>query len=364
MPYQAIRSAHGQLKQLGLHRCERVDPPPPPPQSSPSFSSEAHGLRVNSPAAPAATAAVTEATPWELFASESLRVAAQKAADGLRNDGAAVVDDVLGRRLSAAVSAALRRYADESRDVFKPGELDQTGRSDEGTRGDLIAWLAGDEGVEWKRRHNNNTPDDDDDDDEDDEEGPLLGSPPPGIHAGAVAQLMRSCLLDHLSAALPPGSLAPPDGYVSNAMLSVYAPGAPGFIPHTDNCGPSDPRRVTAVYYPNVGEWSDADGGQLVLWPRDGEGRKDGGGGGDNAVLLKGGGEKGEGEEEGEGGTRRRRRRRRREIKPVGDRLVLFYSNEVEHEVLPVSVDAARERLALSFWYLKPTTFDPGVMMR
>ena len=44
--------------------------------------------------------------------------------------------------------------------------------------------------------------------------------------------------------------------------------------------------------------------------------------------------------------------------------LAVFYSDEVEHEVLPVSPDAGQERLALSFWYLKPTTFDPSVMMR
>ena len=117
---------------------------------------------------------------------------------------------------------------------FKPGELDQTGRSDVSTRGDLIAWLAGDEGVVGVVG--------DGEEEDDAEGGPLLRSPPPGVHAGAAAQLMRSCLSDHLAAALPPGTLLPSDGYMSNAMLSVYAPGAPGFVPHTDHCGPSDPR--------------------------------------------------------------------------------------------------------------------------
>jgi Rps23 Pro-64 3,4-dihydroxylase Tpa1-like proline 4-hydroxylase len=161
---------------------------------------------------------------------------------------------------------------------------------------------------------------------EEEERAELLGSPPPGVHAGAAAQLMRSCLSDHLAAALPPSTLLPSDGYVTNAMLSVYAPGAPGFVPHTDHCGPSDPRRVTAVYYPNARKWSAADGGQLVLWPRE----------------TGGGGEKGSSSS------------RRREVAPVGDRLVVFYSDEVEHEVLPVSPGAQEERLALSFWYLKP----------
>lgn len=75
--------------------------------------------------------------------------------------------------------------------------------------------------------------------------------------------------------------------------VSVYAPGAPGFVPHTDHCGPSDLRRITAVYYPNAGEWPAGDGGQLVLWPKE-TGSGGGGGGG-----------------------------RRREIAPVGDRLVV-----------------------------------------
>ena len=87
-----------------------------------------------------------------------------------------------------------------------------------------------------------------------------------------------------------PGTLLASDGYVANAMLSVYRPGAPGFVPHTDHCGPSDPRRITAVYYPNSSSWPEAAGGQFVLWPRDS---------------------------------------RRREVAPVGDRLVVFYSDEV-----------------------------------
>ena len=55
---------------------------------------------------------------------------------------------------------------------------------------------------------------------------------------------------------MPSGTLLPSDAYVTNAMLSVYAPGAPGFVPHTDHCGPADPRRITAVYYPN-GAWDE-----------------------------------------------------------------------------------------------------------
>jgi Rps23 Pro-64 3,4-dihydroxylase Tpa1-like proline 4-hydroxylase len=53
-------------------------------------------------------------------------------------------------------------------------------------------------------------------------------------------------------------------------------------------------------------------------------------------------------------------------VSPRGDRLVVFYSDEVEHEVVGVSEGAGRERLALSFWYLKPPPgrFDPSLMSR
>jgi Rps23 Pro-64 3,4-dihydroxylase Tpa1-like proline 4-hydroxylase len=102
-------------------------------------------------------------------------------------------------------------------------------------------------------------------------------------------------------------------------------------VPHTDRSSPSDPRRVTAVYYParervedekgtEKGKGSSGrpggDGGELVLRPSDAD--------------------------------------RRRVVEPRGDRLVAFWSDEVEHEVLGVRSDAREERLALSFWFLKP----------
>ena len=130
---------------------------------------------------------------------------------------------------------------------------------------------------------------------------------------------MRSGLSQYLVERLPRADeLAPPETYASNAMLSAYAPGAPGFAPHRDHCGPSDPRRVTAVYYPNGEGWLDdgGRGGELVLFPS------------------------------GRGGERRA-------LAPRGDRLVAFWSDEVEHEVLPVREDAGEERLALSFWFLR-----------
>ena len=40
----------------------------------------------------------------------------------------------------------------------------------------------------------------------------------------------------------------------------------------------------------------------------------------------------------------------------------MFYSDEVEHEVRGVREGVDGERLALSFWFLKPTGFDPSAM--
>ena len=108
VPYQAIRSAHGQLKQLGVMHCARVDPAPASESSSRTSGGDGGDGGDGG-----------EATPWELFASADLRVAAQKAAAGLQRDGAAVVDGVLKPRLAAAVARALARYAAESRDAFK-----------------------------------------------------------------------------------------------------------------------------------------------------------------------------------------------------------------------------------------------------
>ena len=280
VPYQSVRSAHGQLRSLGLLTCDRVDPPPV------DDDDETRG----------------GVTPWELFASPTLRRAAAEAAASIETEGVAVVRGALGPRLASAVATALRRHVDESRETFRPGELDATGRSAPAVRGDVIAWLSGDEGL--------------------DEDARDRAEPAP-VRAGSVAQLLRSCLSDHLASSMPSGALAPADAYAANAMLSVYAPGGGGFAPHRDHRGPSDPRRITAVYYPNRADWKETDGGRLVLRPGDAS--------------------------------------RRVAVAPAGDTLVLFRSDEVEHEVEPVR-EGAEERLALSYWYLRPTTFDPNAM--
>ena len=229
----------------------------------------------------------------------AVRASASELARGLEADGVAVVDDALGERHAAAVAEALRTFRRTETNAFSPGALDRTGRSNAGARGDVVAWLAGDEGLAFAASETKQ------------EEVKVT--------AGVVAQWMRSCLGSHLLASLPEEALLPADAYVANAMLSAYAPGAPGFVPHTDCSSPSDPRRVTAVYYPaRETVFTEKDGGELVLRPRDPDAA------------------------------------RRRVVSPRGDRLVAFWSDEVEHEVRGVKRHAREERLALSFWFLKP----------
>jgi hypothetical protein len=71
-----MRGAHAQLRDLGVLQCDRVDPPPVPAEPYLSSNGEIYD-------ASDAGFAVT-VTPWELFASTELRVAAQAAAVGLQ----------------------------------------------------------------------------------------------------------------------------------------------------------------------------------------------------------------------------------------------------------------------------------------
>ena len=65
--------------------------------------------------------------PWELFASDRLRVAAREAAAGLVARGSAVVDGALGPRLAEAASAALTRHVATERHLFSAGHLGSDG---------------------------------------------------------------------------------------------------------------------------------------------------------------------------------------------------------------------------------------------
>ena len=87
-------------------------------------------------------------------------------------------------------------------------------------------------------------------------------------------------------------------------QLARYQPGA-NYVRHRDAFPGDDNRRITAIVYLNPG-WSEADGGKLRLYV-------------DPAIDLE----------------------------PRSDRLVVFRSELIEHEVLP----AHAERWALTAWY-------------
>ncbi|KIY91652.1 hypothetical protein MNEG_16311 [Monoraphidium neglectum] len=130
-------------------------------------------------------------------------------------------------------------------------------------------------------------------------------------------------------------ALAPPQ----SLQLAVYDSDGAFYACHLDNPGPDAPgardgppglrvadRAVTAILYLNPA-WGPGDGGQLRLW-RPSSGNDPGGEGG-------GGGGGGGGEEGGY-----------LDVEPLGGRLLLFRSADVEHEVRP----ARARRWALSAW--------------
>ena len=240
---------------------------------------------------------VDRVTPWSLTRnSPALDAKIVAAAMEVQRTGYAIVDGTLGDVSSLAIRRDLEAYADDV-SAFTKGELDQSERRVLGDeivdriRDDRIAWLSGEE---------------------------------PGL-VGAFCQFLRVTLLNPLSLAFSaerPGALAPVDSYISNAMLSVYDPGARGFVSHVDNCGPGagDPRALSAIYYPSTS--SSAEGGALTLFP-------------DHQT-------------------------RRIDLNPTADRLVLFASARVPHAVQPRATDASR-RLAASFWYVgDPMSVGPA----
>lgn len=225
--------------------------------------------------------------PWSITSNDAhLDAKLVAAAVECKTRGYAVIDGLLGEP-STSIRRALEAFASENKDTFTKGELDQSERKLLGNdivdtyRDDSIYWLTGAE---------------------------------PGL-VGAFAQFMRVTALNPLTLVFgQEGNLAPVDSYVSNAMLSVYRPGASGFVPHVDNCGPDkDPRALTAIYYP-----SSACGGHLALFPQD------------PSLTVR--------------------------IAPTPDRLVLFASAHVPHAVESVAADAKANRMAVSFWYIgRPT---------
>lgn len=90
-------------------------------------------------------------------------------------------------------------------------------------------------------------------------------------------------------------------------QMAVYAAGC-GYERHRDALRGRAGRRLTAIYYANPA-WTPADGGQLEVFGADGASQR---------------------------------------IDPIGDRLVVFLSEQVEHRVLPVT---GSPRVAVTAWY-------------
>lgn len=100
--------------------------------------------------------------------------------------------------------------------------------------------------------------------------------------------------------------------FSNQAMFAVYPGESTRYIKHTDNSALTDGRRLTTLLYLNK-EWQPEHGGCLRVFEP-----------GMESVRV------------------------RRDIEPRWNRLVIFWSDEVPHEVLP----SFRDRVAVSIWYV------------
>ena len=227
----------------------------------------------------------------------------------LASHGVAVVPALFGD--SGNVAAQLRAHALE---LFAAGRMRggvvrkmTKGMAEEGaecsevTRDDSVCWLRFD-----------GTCDDCFGDESEGEAAETEDKAPLSPHAGlctalvlAVGRLVRECV-DPL---LRPSLLMP----------AVYPPGRNGFKEHVDNPG-GDGRIVTAVYYVNAG-WKGEDGALLRAWTA----------GADSEGELV-------------------------EVSPDADRLVLFFSERIRHEVTPnarLGASPEAHRCAYTLWYFR-----------
>jgi SM-20-related protein len=175
-----------------------------------------------------------------------------------------VLDGVLGPRLAAQVRVAV--LAARARGELRPAGLGRDRTRREQLRSDLIGWI-----------------------------DPTSADP-------RLAPLLEqfACLQDQLNR----------DAWLGlrrfEVQLAAYDEG-PGYVRHADAFRGGGTRRLTAIYYANLG-WSTDDGGALRCWPPSGP----------------------------------------RVVEPVEDRMVVFLSERLEHEVAPVR---RGPRVAVTAWY-------------
>ena len=130
------------------------------------------------------------------------------------------------------------------------------------------------------------------------------------------------------------------DGTMAANKLAVCLGGGSSYDKHLDNGGRGDTRKLTCLLYLNDQEWEPKLGGEFRLWHEKKQEVEGGGGGGG------GGGERGGGEE----------REREREtvvvdIAPRGGRMIVFFSDDLVHAVMPSEASCEEEhRYALTVW--------------
>ena len=123
-----------------------------------------------------------------------------------------------------------------------------------------------------------------------------------------------------------------------NAKLAVTSPGGSSYPLHVDNpqgLGAGDVRKLTCILYLNP-NYRDGDGGELRL-------------------HLDGGDDDDDDDDGGGGGAAAASPLERVDLAPLGGRLLLFWSDEIPHEVLPTAPggrpdDATLDRYALTVW--------------
>ncbi|GAB5356881.1 hypothetical protein AAMO2058_000326600 [Amorphochlora amoebiformis] len=135
------------------------------------------------------------------------------------------------------------------------------------------------------------------------------GEPP---LVAAFVQILRETVGEAIAEGFPDAKIAGRLNACADAMYAIYPPGGSGFVKHLDYSGGEDLRCMSAVYY--LSSIDPKHGGSLLLYPK-------------NSKQIT--------------------------ISPKKDRLVLFWSREVEHEVLPLKESSPEFREAISYWYLK-----------
>ncbi|CBJ30213.1 [Skp1-protein]-hydroxyproline N-acetylglucosaminyltransferase, family GT60 [Ectocarpus siliculosus] len=241
-------------------------------------------------------------TPADLFSLSSGGFAAG-------SPGVVVKDGFLGREQALQAHAAALEV--ENRGEMKPAGM---GRRDgvwhgQQSRGDSIMWIT--EGIRGK------------------------GELPEGLENLLMRlSALRGPLND--GCGLPTTSSAPGLGLVkdtTSVQLARYPGDGRGYVRHRDTPRSAQDseeaeRKITALYYLNP-DWRPSMGGQLRVHL---DSRPE--------AAAEEGGPRPAGEEEEKAG-------RKWDIEPVLDRLVLFRSDLVEHEVLPASAP----RLAVTLWF-------------